>query len=391
MNTGSGQGPVTDPYLGIPMQGMSFDLPPNLFGPNMGQPEAMGGNMFQLASDTNPVDMPVQSGQSSQLPSPDTMQQQMHSRAALDNWNPTQASDYQQPPPLNPNPRSAHAMNQLNPPYNLMGWVYPPLVQPVPNVNPAGSQYPPVQAVPNQQQIPQVLQQHLARVRPSVNSSQPPFRHRNSAPYPQVGGGVGMRRHHRSSSSVGSVGSTRQPSSRNSVNGHRQTRPAPVNNAHQSTPTQPSSDRQPGPTVHRSHPWIPPDDRDRLELARQLHMARVQSNEIRLYHEAIAQSQRRYETLDINGQSPLPKSLDSKNDGRPEPKETDDLTVNMECKICMSQLVDTVMLPCGHAILCRWCAEQHMPSGADRTRPKSKALCPVCRGPVKYKFRIYLS
>lgn len=341
--------------------------------------------MFQVAPGTNTVDMPVQNEQSAQLPSPDTMSQQMHSRMALENPNPIPASGYQQPPPLNPNPRPAYATNQPGPPYNLMGWVYPPPVQPTPNANPTGLQFPPLQAVPNQQQIPQVFQQHLARVRPSMNYSQPPFRYRNGAPYPQVGGGAGIRRHHRSSSSVGSVGSTRQPSSRNGVNGNRQTRPVPVSNAHQSTPSQPSSDHQPGPPLHRSHAWIGPDDRDRLELARQLHMARVQSNEIRLYHEAIAQSQRRYETHDINGQSPLPKSLDSKNDGRPEPKETDDLTVNMECKICMSQLVDTVMLPCGHAILCRWCAEQHIPSGKDRTRPKGKALCPVCRGPVKYK------
>ena len=129
----------------------------------------MGDNMFQVAPGTNTVDMPVQNEQSAQLPSPDTMSQQMHSRMALENPNPIPASGYQQPPPLNPNPRPAYATNQPGPPYNLMGWVYPPPVQPTPNANPTGLQFPPLQAVPNQQQIPQVFQQHLARVRPSMN------------------------------------------------------------------------------------------------------------------------------------------------------------------------------------------------------------------------------
>ena len=83
---------------------------------------------------------------------------------------------------------------------------------------------------------------------------------------------------------------------------------------------------------------------------------------------------------------PRSKGLDNQNDGRPEPKETEELMVNLECRACMSQLVDTVVLPCGHAVLCRWCADQHMPSSrADRTRPRGNATCPMCRKPVKQK------
>ncbi|KAN0071784.1 hypothetical protein V8E54_010380, partial [Elaphomyces granulatus] len=73
-------------------------------------------------------------------------------------------------------------------------------------------------------------------------------------------------------------------------------------------------------------------------------------------------------------------------DGRPDPKETDELTVNMECKSCMTQLVDTILLPCGHAILCRWCAAQHISSiRNDPTRPKGNVTCPLCRKSVKQK------
>ncbi|OJD11060.1 hypothetical protein AJ78_08095 [Emergomyces pasteurianus Ep9510] len=86
------------------------------------------------------------------------------------------------------------------------------------------------------------------------------------------------------------------------------------------------------------------------------------------------------------------KGLDNQNDGRPEPKEAEELTVNLECKACMSQLIDTVVLPCGHAVLCRWCADQHMPSSrVDKTKPRGSATCPMCRKPVKQKIRIFLS
>ncbi|QSS65619.1 hypothetical protein I7I51_06465 [Histoplasma capsulatum] len=73
------------------------------------------------------------------------------------------------------------------------------------------------------------------------------------------------------------------------------------------------------------------------------------------------------------------KGLDCAEDGRPEPKETEELTVTLECKACMSQLIDTVMLPCGHAVLCHWCARQHMLSSRmDEAKP-----CPMCREHVK--------
>ncbi|OJJ48291.1 hypothetical protein ASPZODRAFT_130268 [Penicilliopsis zonata CBS 506.65] len=86
------------------------------------------------------------------------------------------------------------------------------------------------------------------------------------------------------------------------------------------------------------------------------------------------------------GGSQSKKGLDNQNDGRPTPKESKDLLTTLECKICMTQLVDTVIIPCGHAVLCRWCAEQHIPSSrVDGTRPKTYSLCPVCRTHVMNK------
>ncbi|KAJ9196045.1 hypothetical protein DTO021D3_3445 [Paecilomyces variotii] len=112
---------------------------------------------------------------------------------------------------------------------------------------------------------------------------------------------------------------------------------------------------------------------------------------LRMYEEGIARG-RRFHTAHTAAEEPPSKGLDNQNDGRPEPKEAEEMNVSLECKVCLSQLVDTVLIPCGHAVLCRWCANQHMPSSrADHTRPKKPAACPMCRKPVKQKFRIYLS
>ncbi|KAL6234971.1 hypothetical protein BDW75DRAFT_152034 [Aspergillus navahoensis] len=79
--------------------------------------------------------------------------------------------------------------------------------------------------------------------------------------------------------------------------------------------------------------------------------------------------------------------LDTPKEVRPEPKESEEMTINLECKICMGQIVDTVLLPCGHAILCRWCADELMPSSKGYL--KERVSCPMCRELVKQKHRIY--
>ena len=45
-----------------------------------------------------------------------------------------------------------------------------------------------------------------------------------------------------------------------------------------------------------------------------------------------------------------PRGLD-RNDGRPEPRSEADMMVNMECKICFSQLASVAVLPCGKQLL----------------------------------------
>ncbi|MCJ1433519.1 hypothetical protein MMC27_002882 [Xylographa pallens] len=87
---------------------------------------------------------------------------------------------------------------------------------------------------------------------------------------------------------------------------------------------------------------------------------------------------------------PEPKSLD-KDDGRPDPiTDEDDFLVKMECKICYSQVATVAVLPCGHCVMCKWCANEAIPSHkADQTVPQHRSACPVCRKRVKNKATIY--
>ncbi|KAL1967639.1 hypothetical protein VTN77DRAFT_2896 [Rasamsonia byssochlamydoides] len=112
---------------------------------------------------------------------------------------------------------------------------------------------------------------------------------------------------------------------------------------------------------------------------------------------------RRSATNPASDDANAPRGLDDPRANRPEPKEAEELQVTLECKVCMSQMVDTVLLPCGHAILCRWCADQALPSlrsgggggsstvQAHHPRSKATATCPMCRRPVRQTWRIYLN
>jgi ankyrin repeat protein len=73
----------------------------------------------------------------------------------------------------------------------------------------------------------------------------------------------------------------------------------------------------------------------------------------------------------------------------PNPKTDEELWVNLGCRVCWSQQVDIILLPCAHAVMCRWCADQHVPtSKEDRTKPVRSSECPLCRGAIEQKVRI---
>ncbi|RJE20576.1 C3HC4 finger protein, partial [Aspergillus sclerotialis] len=209
------------------------------------------------------------------------------------------------------------------------------------------------------------------------------------------------RRHSRASSRTSLAGNTQSVTGVNSPRGSRSHR-------RRSRGSDSAITQTPGRSPATQVPLIPPPNdpsgpsgqhypginmQQRVDVARRLNYESDRLREMiqRIRTEdahALAYEQtflrRFHDDLDTMESPSPPKGLDNQNDGRPEPKETEDMNVNLECRICMSQVVDTVLLPCGHAILCRWCAAQHMPNQG-RLYPKERWTCPICRSPVKHK------
>ncbi|KAK0924162.1 hypothetical protein LTR29_018183, partial [Friedmanniomyces endolithicus] len=102
-------------------------------------------------------------------------------------------------------------------------------------------------------------------------------------------------------------------------------------------------------------------------------------------HELASPSDSETEQED-GGEDDEPAGLDAEGVGRPEPRADEELKVNLECRICYTQLAEIACLPCGHLVMCKWCSEQHSPVMAhDRTRPMRATGCPVCRKGVRQK------
>lgn len=76
-------------------------------------------------------------------------------------------------------------------------------------------------------------------------------------------------------------------------------------------------------------------------------------------------------------------------DDRPAPLDDEQLMVKLECKVCLTQKASVACLPCGHLVMCNWCAEQLIPPHRnDRTTPADRnAQCPMCRKRVKQRVR----
>lgn len=90
-----------------------------------------------------------------------------------------------------------------------------------------------------------------------------------------------------------------------------------------------------------------------------------------------------------------PLTLVSPIDGqtqRPPQRSREDLLVNMACKICLEQPINTIVDPCFHAAMCRWCAQIYKAEAIDETGRFDRRLwkCPICRKQIKEVRRFYL-
>lgn len=79
---------------------------------------------------------------------------------------------------------------------------------------------------------------------------------------------------------------------------------------------------------------------------------------------------------------------------RPPPLTSDDMIVNVECRICHEQKMDTILEPCNHLAVCRWCVElmreRHRRYRYDPENGDAQLKCPICRRRVTGQRRVYL-
>lgn len=83
---------------------------------------------------------------------------------------------------------------------------------------------------------------------------------------------------------------------------------------------------------------------------------------------------------------PFP-TLDNQPD-RPSPKTDAEMTRTMACQVCYQQLADIAVLPCGHMVMCQWCADVVVPVKHSHI-PIRPSKCPMCRKQVKQRFKIH--
>lgn len=88
-------------------------------------------------------------------------------------------------------------------------------------------------------------------------------------------------------------------------------------------------------------------------------------------------------------QPPPPITLDSQPE-RPPPKSEADMTKTLSCQVCYQQLADIAVLPCGHMVMCVWCADVVIPVKHGYVPRVPGAKCPMCRKGVKQRVRIHM-
>ena len=83
---------------------------------------------------------------------------------------------------------------------------------------------------------------------------------------------------------------------------------------------------------------------------------------------------------------PFP-TLDNQPD-RPPPKTDAEMTKTLACQVCYQQLADMAVLPCGHMVMCQWCADVVVPVKHLHV-PVRPSKCPMCRKQIKQRFKIH--
>jgi hypothetical protein len=121
------------------------------------------------------------------------------------------------------------------------------------------------------------------------------------------------------------------------------------------------------------------------EMRSSLQQITSELQRLRLASEAVASARQALHAQRLS--EAQPQTLDSQ-PGRPPPKTDEEMTKVLACQVCYQQTADIALLPCGHMVMCLWCADVVIPVKHSHV-PIRPSKCPMCRKVVKQRFRIH--
>jgi hypothetical protein len=117
-----------------------------------------------------------------------------------------------------------------------------------------------------------------------------------------------------------------------------------------------------------------------------IHQINSELRRLRLASEAITSARHSMHTH-LQPEEP-PQTLDNQ-PGRPSALSAEEMTMKLECQVCYQQLANIALLPCGHMVMCQWCADVVIPVKHTHL-PIRPTKCPMCRKAVKQRFKIHM-
>lgn len=105
----------------------------------------------------------------------------------------------------------------------------------------------------------------------------------------------------------------------------------------------------------------------------------------RLHVLAVEEAMRERDNLEV----PPPINPIDDQSSRPPPLGSEEMMVSVACKICCEQKVDTLLEPCMHVAICRWCSA--LVKDSVRRGYTNRWRCPICRRGILQTRRIFLA
>ncbi|KAF2477450.1 uncharacterized protein BDR25DRAFT_274596 [Lindgomyces ingoldianus] len=151
----------------------------------------------------------------------------------------------------------------------------------------------------------------------------------------------------------------------------------------------PSTNASPSSSMTTSSMPSSSTSSSRSDLQPALDHLTAEINRLRQASETVASIRRAIDARDRERERDRPALTLDNQPNRPPPLTDEEMTKNLACQICYSQLANIAVLPCGHMIMCQYCADVVIPVKHSHL-PVEKSKCPMCRKEVKQRHKIHV-